>query len=330
MRRVVGFVTVALLVVAGFVAYSNRQFFNDVIAANTFDPPPEIASLTASLDLTDRGHRVFFASKPSLDDAQQFNEHCSAVEHDEQGHILGCFSNDRIFLFNVQDERLAGIVEVTAAHELLHAVFQRIQGAERTELVDRLWAYYDEIKSAHPELEERMSVYSHLSRVQFANELHSVFGTEDWPLSVWLQQHYARWFADQPMIASLHQKFSETFNALHTRADEISAELDSIRADVEQRRAAYREAVEVYNAEIAEFKRRNEAFEFSNNVGEFERLRADFAARAAALDAEREAINAEITRYEQLRAELNELSALNTELQAQLSSEAPATEPPAV
>lgn len=323
-----GVVTVFMLAVValGVLAYTNRQFINDYWAAERFEPTAQIATVTDNLFLTDAGHRVFWASEPSLDDAQQFNENCAAVDHDENGHILGCFANSKIYLFNIQDDRLNGIVEVTAAHELLHAVFQRVQGKERTDLVNNLIAYYDEIKSQHPELEERMQVYGHLSRVAFANELHSVFGTEAWPLPSWLEAHYAVWFEDQPLIAEYYDSYRAIFDELFARSEEISAELDRIRADVEARNVAYEAAVEQFNSDWAVFNKRNEAYEFSNNTAEFYRIREDFYARYDALNAEMNAINSEIARYEELRSQLEELSELNNELQGELSSDlTPAT-----
>lgn len=321
LRRVVTVIVVSLIAVAGVFAYSNKQFLNDVWAANTFQPTAEITSLKQSLALTDQGNRVFLASHPTLDDAEQFNTNCAGVDHAEDGHILGCFAQDRIHLFNIQDERLAGIVEVTAAHELLHAVFQRIQGPARDDLVNKLISLYDEMKVSHPALAERMSVYEHLSRTSFANELHSVFATEAWPLPAWLEQHYAAWFADQQIISTFYNSFHGTFEDLYARSEALSAELESIRVDVEARREAYREAVEIYNAELADFKQRNEAYEFSSNPAEFYLLLDDFDARRAALNAEVDALNAEIARYETLRAELNKLSELNRELQSQMSAE---------
>ena len=35
--------------------------------------------------------------------------------------VLGCYANREISIFNVTDQRLDGIREVTAAHEMLHA-----------------------------------------------------------------------------------------------------------------------------------------------------------------------------------------------------------------
>lgn len=319
--RVLTTIVVIALVVAGFVAYANRQQINDHFAAQRFDPSPEIIALTDSLLLTDPGHRVFWASEPTLDASQLFNVLCDRVDHSEHGHILGCFTQERIHLFKITDERLQGIVEVTAAHELLHAVFARIHGDARSSLVDALTELYNEIIVDDPSLEERMQVYASLSRVAFANELHSVFGTERRELPEWLESHYADWFEDRGVIVDYFDGYHAIFDQVQARSKEIQEEMDAIRFDVESRSEIYRHSVEQFNADWARFLARNEAFEFSDDPDEFYRLRDEFFDRRAVLGAEMDSINAAINHYEELRIELIALSELNQELDQQLDSD---------
>ena len=97
--------------------------------------------------------------------------------------MLGCFADRRIRLFEVTDERLTGVVETTAAHELLHASWVRLSRDERASLSETLIAEYEERAKVDEDFKQRMSVYESLSRSAFANELHSVFGTEVGELS---------------------------------------------------------------------------------------------------------------------------------------------------
>lgn len=324
-RRIFGGVLTTLLLLAvaaaGLFAYMNRQQINDHFAAQRFEPSAEIVELTERLQLTSAGHRIFWASEPTLDASQKFNRRCAAVDHSEDGHILGCFTRDRIHLFKVADERLAGIVEVTAAHELLHAAFARIQGSDRSSLVDRLTELYEQLAEDDPGLVKRMEVYSSLSRTAFANELHSVLGTELRELPAWLEAHYAAWFEDRSIILDFFDDYHSVFDQLRDRSESIQAEMAEIRFDVETRSASYRGAVEDFNDDWADFMRRNNDYEFSDNPDEFYRLRDDFYDRRAALGAELDSINAAIAHYEQLRIELIELSELNQELEQQLDSD---------
>lgn len=323
-RKTIGGIVSTILVLAVLAgaafAYLHRQDISDHFAAQSFDPSREMLALTESLHLTDTGRRVFFATHPTLDASQRFNEQCADVDHSEDGHILGCYTRDSIHLFKVTDDRLSGIVEVTAAHELLHAAWARLGDGERKNLTRSLTQLYAELSGEDPALADRMSVYSSLSAEAFANELHSVLGTEVRELPEWLEEHYARWFEDRSVILDYFDAYHAVFEEIQGRAEELQAQLKALREGVEARRAAYDTAVSQFNADVESFNQRNQAFEFSGNEAEFWRLRGELEERAAALNAERDAIQADIDSYEQKRQELEALSATNEELNQHLDS----------
>ncbi|MGK0720874.1 hypothetical protein [Leucobacter sp. W1478] len=334
-RRVIGRVVTSLVVLAlvagALVAYQNRQLISDHFAAQSFTPTAEIVDLTARIRPTSTGERIFFASEPTLDASQSFNERCSQVDHTEEGHVLGCFSGGRIHLFKVTDERLAGIVEVTAAHELLHAAFSRLNDAGKAELVQQLEAAFSELSATDPGLAERMDVYQGLSATAFANELHSVLGTEVRTLPAALETHYAQWFEQRSVIVDYFDDYHTVFTALKERASQLQAELTTMRADIELRSEIYDSAVAQFNSEWEIFLQRNEAFEFSDDPAEFYAIRNGFDTRRSILNEDLARLNADIATYEGLRVELQQLGELSTELEANLNSELapPATAPTA-
>lgn len=320
-RRILATVViVGVLVGAGF-AYLNRQTIADHFAAQNFNAGEEVSALTDRLDLTDAGRRVFLASKPTLDASQNFNEQCADVEHTEGSHVLGCFAGGSIHLYKVTDERLAGIVEVTAAHELLHAVFSRLNADERADLASLLRSAYDALASSNPVLVERMSVYEGLSDDGFANELHSVLGTEVRELPVWLEDRYVHWFQDRGAIVDFFDTFHTVFGEIQARADALQVELSALRESIEARSAAYDAAVQQFNIEVSEFNRRNEAFEFSDRESEFWAIRNSLQSRSAQLQSDLAALQADIAQYEQMRLELEQLGAVNAELNEHLNSQ---------
>lgn len=310
-----------VLVVGGAFAYSHRQEISDHFAAQNFSPTAEVAALADRLALTEAGTRVFFASQPTLDASQNFNEQCRSVEHAEGSNVLGCYSGGVIHLFQVTDPRLNGIVEATAAHELLHATFARLGNSEKNDLALRLRDLYDERAAADQTLANRMSVYQALSPLAFANELHSVFGTEVRALPTWLEEHYATWFRDRSIVVDFFDAYSGVFQALSARALELQGQLTALRTDIEARRAAYDAAVQQFNAEVAEFNRRNEAYEFSGNADEFYAIRSALQERSTQLQADAEAIRADIASYERMRMELEQLGTTNDELNQHMNSE---------
>lgn len=319
-KRTLATLVAVALAAGGAYAFLNRQAINDHFAAQNFDASAEITDLTDQIELTSAGHRIFWATEPTLDASQNFNDRCAKVQHSEEGHILGCYTQDRIHLFNVTDERLDGIVEVTAAHELLHAAFARMSTQDRSALVNRLNDYYAKIEKQDAALAERMQVYRGLSKVGFANELHSVLGTERRELPEWLERHYAQWFEDRAVIIDYFDSYHAIFNELQARATELQEQLEALRSDIETRSATYSSEVERFNTEWNAFVARNNNFEFSDDPDEFYRIRESFYQRRDSLGSEMDRLNADIARYDEMRNELSTLSSLNQELEKQLDS----------
>ena len=68
-----------MLLAGGTAAYLHRQQINDHFAAQRFEPSAQIVSLTDDLQLTEAGHRIFWASAPTLDASQNFNQQLSLI-----------------------------------------------------------------------------------------------------------------------------------------------------------------------------------------------------------------------------------------------------------
>lgn len=328
-NRVLTLVLLVALVAAGIFAFTQRQEIADYFRANNFTPTSEIESLVDQLALTDSGERVFFASHPTLDASQRFNDHCAGVDHSEQGHVLGCYAGENIHLFAVTDERLGGVVEATAAHELLHATYSRLNVREKETLAKQLNDAYEELIIDDSSLEERMAVYDHLSPSAFANELHSVLGTEVRELPEALERHFGQWFSDRDMIVDNFEAYHTVFTELQDQAKQLQDEMTALRDDVETRRDAYDAAVEQFNLDVADFQRRNANFEYSDKPAEFQYNFDTLEERRNQLESTLAGLQHDIDYYEELRAELQKLSQTSDELDQLLNSELapPATRP---
>jgi hypothetical protein len=313
-------VAFVLIILLAGIGYANRQFIMDRVSATGFDASPAVAELIERLHLTDQGDVVIRATQPTLESSQYFNLQCSRVDHVEGGHVLGCFSDGNIHLFEVTDERLGGIIEVTAAHELLHATHARMGVDERRVFDNRIADLYEELILTDSELEGRMAVYEGLSRSAFANELHSVLGTEVAVLPEWLEQHYAVWFTDRAAIIQWFDGYHGLFVALQQEGDMLNAELEQIRSDVEVRSAAYSTSVETFNEDVRVFKQRNNNYEFSSNGAEFDRIVAELENRRVALDTELAAIQAAVVGFDEKRARLEEIGTISLDLDNQIDS----------
>ena len=329
LKRGIGLLCVLLVAAAAVFAFSHRQEIRDHFAAAGFDPDPRVVEVMGELALTSSGERVFLATQPTIDGSQNFNEQCSEVDHSEHGHVLGCYTGERIHLFDVTDDRVQGIVEVTAAHELLHATYARLGEGDRAMLAPRLRTAYEELAEQDPRLRERMEVYEHLSEAAFANELHSVLGTEVRELPDWLEEHYAQWFEDRGALVDIFETYHSVFVDLQQQAESLETEMTALRGDIEARKAAYDDEVRRFNEDAAEFGARNERYEFSDAPEEFDRIRDELAQRRDALEQTLATLQADIDYYNGLGAQLKQLGELSSELDQQLNSDlAPVTTRP--
>lgn len=329
MRRSVGrivvrvfwtIVVLALLAAVSF-AYVNRQTFQDHFAAQEFQPSSRVERIASDLNLTDSGKRIFYATHPTIEGRETFSDRCERTDHQGGGHLLGCYTEDRIHLFHVDDDRLIGVVEVTGAHELLHAAYARLSQTEREQLAKRLEATYEDLKGPIPSLEKRMSVYEHLSASRFANELHSVLATEVRDLPEWLEEHYAQWFHDRKTIVDFFDGYSEVFESLQAQAEDLGVRLEELRLSIEAESALYTTAVEQFNADWELFRSRNDAHEFQDDSEEFYRLLAEFEERRLSLDEWRASLESQVSEHESMRVELEALGDLSTELNEKIDSE---------
>lgn len=323
-RRIVGktlwVIVVVGLIAGGVLGYWNRQMVQDHFAANDFKPDIRVQQVVTDLDLTVEGERVMLATHPTIDGRQNFNQKCSRSNHTNSGHLLGCYVDQRIHLFEVNDDRLDGVVEVTAAHELLHATYARLNQRDKEALAKRLTEVYELIIEDNQVFEQRMEVYEHLSASSFANELHSVLGTEMHDLPDWLEEHYQKWFDDRSAIVDWFDSYNSVFTSLKAEAEALQEKLDASRIEIEDESAVYSQLVEQFNEEWTQFTIQNDSYGFSDDPQEFYRIRDAFDDRRERLDSWREQIEEKIAQYEVLRLELTEIGELSTDLNSQIDS----------
>ncbi len=257
------------------------------------------------------GELIYRASTPAVEDDDDFNQHCAI----EGGAVLGCYYQGDIYVYAVTDERLAGTVEVTAAHEMLHAAYERLTDDER----ERVDALVDQAITLIPADDP---VYVDLALYpddQLDDEWHSRLGTEFGELTPELEAHYAVYFDDRSKVVELHVEANAAFRELQAQIDALVAEIDALDPVLDARIAAYEAAVADLNGDVDSFNARAESGAFATQA-QFDRERNALVARGNALDAEYVAIDAQIVYYNGLVAQLTALDADYADLYSALDS----------
>ncbi len=306
--------SILILVLAGWI-FLNRQYVLDEVALYRYSPPAEITTLATNATMTDRAQRYFYASHPEINSADDFNRNCKAEA--EQTIILGCYTMRRIYLFDVSDERLNGVKEVTAAHEMLHAAYDRLGAKEKSD-VNRM-VTEQTAKIDDERILGLIDLYNKSEPGQLANEMHSILATEVVNLSPELESYYGRYFTDRQQIVRYSQQYEGIFSSLNQRRQEISAELEQLNQTVNQRSEQLNSAIAQLNADIATFNQQARSGEFSSQQ-EFQARRQQLLRQQGVLTAERNEINALIARFDQLKAELSTLNGQAQSLNQSLDS----------
>lgn len=308
------FATLSLLLAA--LLFFNRQYVLDQITFWQFEPSSQIQQLAKSSGLNDSGEFYFYASRPTLEGTQEFNRACDRKE--ERTAILGCYTGQRIYIYDVQDERLDGIRAVTAAHEMLHAAYERMGEGERQRINGLLEKEYAKLKNDE-KLAERMEFYARTEPGQRDNELHSVIGTEISSISPELEQYYKKYFSDRSKVVALHANYEKVFNTLQARADDLSAQLRKLRDTIETDTVLYNKDLKSFNNDAADFKKRADDGDFDSRA-QFDRELATLTSRASQLDDFREEIEANIAKYQSLQKDLMSVASQSEELNRSINS----------
>ena len=293
-------ISVLMLIIAGVLVWAilNQQWLEDWWRGKDYQPAGEMLQIRDSLGLTERGEFLFQASTPQLSERDEFNAVCRTVE-DEEIAVLGCYTDKEIYVYNIDSEELDGIKELTTAHELLHAVWDRMSEEERRELASALKQVYD---TAGEYLKDELTTYEESQRQE---ELFVRAGTEVMNVPTELEKVYAEVFQDQDAVVAFYDKYIAVFRAMEAEMDALEEEMKTVGEEIENTSSEYEGRMEQLNADITSFNACAETAGCFGTDNEFYARRSELLARQGELNAMYERINQLIDKYNELVAKYN-------------------------
>ena len=182
-------------------------------------PDDEIAALADEAFLTAEGREIFFDARPRFRDEDELSQACDqrASEPDDSdgGTTVGCYSGyDVISIFRPDDARLRPMMVTTAAHELLHAVYARLDPAERDEVDALVEAEIVRVPAADVVHGQIAASVGNRSEDR-ANELFAYLGSQvelDGGFAPELEAYYARYFSDRDALVDVFITFESALN----------------------------------------------------------------------------------------------------------------------
>ena len=223
--------TCFMVLFVGIVLW-RMQDIQDYARLYNYTPPARVSTISETATFTKYGQKLFYVNKPAILEGSRFSAQCPIGA--EKTVVLGCYkTNDNgIYLFDVTDSRLKGIVEVTAAHEMLHAAYMRLPTTERDKLDAQLTDYYQKsLKDTR--IRDTIEAYKQSEPTALVNEMHSIFGTEIQDLPPALEEYYARYFKDRKKVVALLQHYQAEFLSRQQKIDTFDTRLKSLKSLIE-------------------------------------------------------------------------------------------------
>ena len=295
----------------------------DIIAAARYSPSPEIARVSERLQYSGYGQTLFYASDPQIEDQTTLNESCLSTER--TAAMLGCYYLRKIHLFDIKNPELDGAVEVTAAHEMLHAAYDRLNFFER-QRVDALISEQYQLIKDEPYIKQLMEYYTKAEPGSDMNELHSIIGTTTAEISDELERYYGQYFKDRQIIVAMNTRYNQIFRSVEAEANQLAERINSEAERIQYDLEAYDAARKQLEQDISSFNERASGGGFGSQ-GAFVTARGALVARINQLNGERDAINARVDAYNRDVEALKALSVRHEQLNQSINGvTAPATE----
>ena len=319
-----GLVTLIILFLVVGGGWLKRSALYDWMRLRNYQPPSQVMQLEAETSMTPPASRLFYVNHPKILDKDNFNTKCPN-NGGEQTIVLGCYHGHQtgIFLFTVSDPQLNGVMQVTAAHEMLHAIYDRLSPKQKNYINRLLRDYYDN-DLQDPRLLTTIAAYQKSEPNDLLNEMHSIFGTEVVKLPASLETYYAQYFSNRTKVVSYSQQYESAFssrkasadsimqriNAIKQQLDALQPELDNRVSDLKNRRQdlesslhstqpevdAYNAKVNIYNDELGQYKGRVEFYnqlivDHNQLVADYQRIAVEASQLIKELDSRSSTVN---------------------------------------
>ena len=251
----------------------------DEAKARDYVPSTGVEKIAEELQLTRKGKSIFYATGPQLQNSVAFNKGCGNDGKDT--YTLGCYwkddaKNEHIALYDTGISELnengfhfnfAAERNVTALHEMLHAVYERLDEDDKVTVCSNAHLIAEGI----PSLKQSLAIYP---ESQYCTEVYARIGSEyiaalsgkdSEPVRI-LSEHYQQYFSFNYELAQAHRNNQTTELALGTHLMNLYNNLSIEKARVESLKNNYyrypsvanlantNAAIDNYNSRLAEYK----------------------------------------------------------------------------
>jgi hypothetical protein len=247
-KRVLSIAVTAILLLMPVVGLAQRQNIYDWTRLHNYQPSTDVVGLADAAGMTDYARKLFYINHPQvLGDKAAFQSHCT---DSEKTIVLGCYINHNgIYLYDVSDARLNGVKEVTAAHEMLHAAYDRLTPDERQRIDNLTTGVFRDLKDER--IKKTIESYRQKDPSVVPNELHSILGTEVGILPKDLEDYYAKYFQSRLNIVKLSETYEKAFTEREDKVADYDAQLQQLKQTIDSKQASLAKQQQAIEAERA-------------------------------------------------------------------------------
>jgi prefoldin subunit 5 len=319
-KKLLAIVFVLLLVATPVYAVANFQDIEDWAKLRSYTPPSQISQITSQDNMTAAGRHLFYINHPELvSDKKGFRQECP---QSEQSIVLGCYHSTEsgIAIFDVSDPRLNGVEQVTAAHEMLHAAYDRLSSRDKTSVNNELLDYYNS-GLVDQRIKDTINGYKKTEPNDVINEMHSIFGTEISALPAPLENYYKKYFTNRSAVTGFSGQYESVFtqnqaqlNGLKNQIDQLKVQLTALKSTIQNQETA----LAAENSRMQNLSNEGQTDEYNSSVDSYNAKVFNLRSLIAKYNTSVQKVNNLVDQYNALAYTQESLySSLDTRLQTQ-------------
>lgn len=318
-----GRLLLVVLVVILLAGIMQRRAISDWLELYGYTPPSAIAQLADETTMTAPARHLFYLNKPLIASKSTFAGYC---KQQEQAIVLGCYHSGEhgIYLLKIaNDSELHGVMQVTAAHEMLHAAYDRLPTAEKSTIDSELEHFYT--NGLHDAaIKAEINAYRKSEPGQLDNEMHSIFATEVSTLPPGLETYYRHYFSDRQAVVKQAEAYQAAFRSRQAAIKRYDAELSQLKATIDQEEATLRGEASALDTQRQQLDQERQG----GNVARYNAAVRAYNGQVATYNILLGQLKAHITRYNDIVKTRNQLANEEQALVKQLNgADVPAAQP---
>lgn len=246
------------------------QPISDWFRLYNYQPPAAVSMLATDDTMTDYARHIYYLNRPRIEPKATFANYCPAGT--EQTVVLGCHRGHEsgIYILRVATPELAGIEQVTAAHEMLHGAYERLSSKEQRRVDAMLMNYYNH--GIDPATKQLIDAYRSTEPNELVNEMHSIFGTQVAHLPKGLEQYYSRYFTNRAAVTGYYAQYRAAFTGRQAQIKQYDDQLQTWKTQIDQRKTDLQNqqtALESQRAALDTYRAKGDYMAYNSGVSAY-------------------------------------------------------------